>query len=305
VAALPKWTVKDPVVEKAMCVNVAMLASTFLTHSSVYNAVAPADHCVVRVSEVVDWEGLGRTDRSQTERIFAKELLDRPTRPLGVMQRGRAGVCFVDAHEISRRTGIGGGKKEGATKPFQLPPPYGSVEHATSFYGECHASIPQLWKGTETVALLTAADEDTIAYAEGVRVHEESVEAHAAAMALVEAEAKARAEAEAADPKAAKAKAKAKGKGKGKDAEPESTIEVPEIVPAPEPVHRGVLKERLRATEVAICEDTLQVSGVLVDTTAQLLYRMRLLSYGAAPASAEPTEEEDVGATSAAMVAQA
>ena len=76
-------------------------------------------------------------------------------------------------------------------------------------------------------------------------------------------------------------------------------------MPAPEPVHRGVLKERLRATEVAICEDTLQVSGVLVDTTAQLLYRMRLLSYGAAPASAEPTEEEDVGATSAAMVAQA
>lgn len=77
----------------------------------------------------MDWEGMGRTELDQTERIFSKEKMDRPTRPLAVMQRGEAGVCFVDGRD----------RAEGLV----MPPPYGSFEYYDS--GEADAGAAAWW----------------------------------------------------------------------------------------------------------------------------------------------------------------
>lgn len=69
----------------------------------------------------MDWEGLGRTELHQTERIFSKEKMDKPTRPLAIMHRGAAGVCFVDARELAEE--------------LKMPPVYGSEEYYDSGEG--------------------------------------------------------------------------------------------------------------------------------------------------------------------------
>lgn len=157
-----KISLKKEDLELRFCNELGMLCGAFLLGSSRHNRAADGEHLVARVSEIVDWEGMGRTELDQTERIFSKEKMDRPTRPLAVMQRGEAGVCFVDGRD----------RAEGLV----MPPPYGSFEYYDSVYGEVHASLLKLLDGTKTPRLLEAADAATADLAKTLRASPEAVE---------------------------------------------------------------------------------------------------------------------------------
>jgi cancer susceptibility candidate protein 1 len=64
-------------------------SGAFLVASSRWNLWGNADECLARVSEIVDWEGSGRTEPAQVERIFAKEKPDGPRKVMVVMRRVR------------------------------------------------------------------------------------------------------------------------------------------------------------------------------------------------------------------------
>ncbi|CAG9462199.1 unnamed protein product [Pedinophyceae sp. YPF-701] len=185
--------IKDPEVERAMCEDLALLCGAFIVGSSRWNKVAGKDRCMARASEIVDWEGEGRTERKDADRVLSKEKMDRPTRPLCLMRRGAKGVCFVDAldkavefqkweppqpepepdpaGEVPPGTANTAATGSAAGQEDELPPvvempdwcrdeiahdvvPYGNEQLYDSPYGEVHACALALLRGITTERVL-------------------------------------------------------------------------------------------------------------------------------------------------------
>lgn len=131
---------KDPETENLMCHDLALLAGSFLICRSKWNQVEGAvkdDECLVRISEVSDWEEGGRTELKHVDRVFTKEKEDGERRVLAVIRRGAKGVAFSDALD----------KRE--EYPHLIG--HGSVEDVQACmetaWGEVHASLLSLLKG--------------------------------------------------------------------------------------------------------------------------------------------------------------
>uniref|UniRef100_A0A061S3N2 Cancer susceptibility candidate protein 1 n=1 Tax=Tetraselmis sp. GSL018 TaxID=582737 RepID=A0A061S3N2_9CHLO len=152
-AEYAKVNPKKPEVEAAACRDMALLGDSFLLASCKWNQFAGAEECIARIHEVLDWEAGGRTEEKHAHRIFSKEKEEGPRKVMAIIQRGTKGCAFVDALE--------------SRLEYNPLPEYHSLEYEDSIYGECHASVLTLLRGTvnekfkdtELAARLSATEE--------------------------------------------------------------------------------------------------------------------------------------------------
>ncbi|KAK9828512.1 hypothetical protein WJX72_000473 [[Myrmecia] bisecta] len=135
-ALVAELACKEGETERAMCADVALVSGAFLISSSKWNRQIPPSECICRISEVLDWEGQGRTEPTHCQRIFTKEKEEGPRRVLPVMHRGTKGAAFCEALD----------KREA----WPVLPEYGMPEYEGSVVGEIHASFLSLLAGSDT-----------------------------------------------------------------------------------------------------------------------------------------------------------
>lgn len=159
-------SIKKQEVEEAMCKDISRLGDSFLIASCKWNQFVGDEECIVRLHEVIDWEAGGRTEAKHVRRIFSKEKEEGPRKVLGfhagagissqlsredgsndsalhsslpvqvfsIIQRGTKGCAFVDALESHLE--------------YTDLPAYTTPEYKDTIYGECHASVLTLLRGT-------------------------------------------------------------------------------------------------------------------------------------------------------------
>mmetsp|Transcript_331 Transcript_331/g.1000 ORF Transcript_331/g.1000 Transcript_331/m.1000 type:complete len:429 (-) Transcript_331:222-1508(-) len=137
-AEFAQVTPKELEVEEAMCKDIALLGDSFLLASCKWNQFVSPDECIVRLHEVIDWEAGGRTEAKHVHRIFSKEKDEGPRKVLSIIQRGTKGCAFVDALEKNLE--------------YTDLPAYTTPEYKETVYGECHASVLTLLRGTTNEA---------------------------------------------------------------------------------------------------------------------------------------------------------
>lgn len=135
---------KAPEVARAMCDDVALLASTHLIMGSRWNKQMGPEVCLCRMSKVVDWIEGGRTEAAHVKRIFSREHSSGPHQVSVLMRRGTKGVAFADALDKN--------------KDCPTVPEYGMPEYDSKPLGRLHASIPALLSAS---AALQEVPEDT------------------------------------------------------------------------------------------------------------------------------------------------
>jgi len=154
-AEFAKVSPKKLEVEEAMCKDAALLGDSFLLASCKWNQFVAEDECIMRLHEILDWEAGGRTEARHVHRIFSKEKEEGPRKVLSVIRRGTKGAAFVDALESRMQ--------------YTELPAYTTVEYEDTIYGECHASLLTLLRGTvnekfqgSDLALTLCATEDSL-----------------------------------------------------------------------------------------------------------------------------------------------
>ncbi|KAL3158441.1 hypothetical protein ABBQ38_010675 [Trebouxia sp. C0009 RCD-2024] len=144
---------KAPEVARAMCDDVALLASTHLITGSRWNKQMGPEVCLCRISKVVDWTEGGRTEAAHVKRIFSREHSSGPHQVSALMRRGVKGVAFADALDKN--------------KDCPAVPEYGMPEYDSKPLGRLYASMPALLSST---AALQEVAEDTGSAPEAVLI---------------------------------------------------------------------------------------------------------------------------------------